>query len=402
VQSLRSVPDIASSKGRVGVRAIAADHGFHPPLSLTNLIPKLKVKQFHANVTAPDPDSLGGTVDLTIFGDGSYNLKVHMHDSGAPSYSFRLAILLHSTGGQIFALYSTGTVHGTIGSGSRDFDDPQNGVDQTGLLAANWEAFAAGSLDVRLDYQDNFTSALLDVLGFVATTATLGGPAALVIWGGKALQNMTGVQLPANLGWPGLIAAEAGLVLAGPTFFLPLFVAGVAATAALMKLRPLRPSEIAEAKRVFLDTLDYDSVTIANFQDTDGRSFAAPGPSGNYLIASSEYYDDFLATNDSKHTFIHELTHVWQMQHAAGQFVSCDAVGRFVGQHTLSDERKYERYYFYFPNQPWSTYNPEQQAQVVSDWYMWSFYNVTDTSITGPWGPQDAHYIDENVRAAKP
>ena len=32
------------------------------------------------NRLSPDPDSLGETVDLTIGGDGSYDLKVHMHD----------------------------------------------------------------------------------------------------------------------------------------------------------------------------------------------------------------------------------------------------------------------------------------------------------------------------------
>ena len=75
-------------------------------MSLTALVKRLSVRVFTATVSRPGPDALGGNVELTIRGDGSYELKVHLHDSGFPNYSFRLGIFLFSSGGTVFALYS--------------------------------------------------------------------------------------------------------------------------------------------------------------------------------------------------------------------------------------------------------------------------------------------------------
>ncbi len=403
MRTLRQIPQVAAISGPVSVGALATASGFGPPVSVKDLIGALTVQTFTAVITTPSPDALGGSVELTIRGDGSYDLRVHMHDSGFPDYSFRISILLRSTDQYILALFSNGTAHGTIGSGSRDFDDHQTGVNQT--LLANWGAFAAGTLEVYRDYQDNLTAfvsaAFLDILGFVATTALFGGPAAAVVWGGKALGSATGFTLPADLGWPGLILAEGQLVLAGPDFFIPLFIEGVAASAALFNTRPLHPTEITEARNVFLDTVPYDMVTVSNISGVHGQEFAAPGPTGNYLIGAAGFFEDFLLSNAGKHTLIHELTHVWQMENTAFKsYISCDALSELVGEQTIADD--YKKYYFYMPGQPWDCYNFEQQAQIVSDWWLFARYNDETTSvITGGYGMLDEVYVDTVIRLGK-
>lgn len=403
--TLRQIAGIANMQQNVCLRSIAAANGIQP-VCFRNVLERLTVKKFHADVTTPSPESLGGSVDLTIRGDGSYELNVSMHDSGAPNYSFRLAILLRSIDGKILAMYSNGTVYGTFSKGSRDFDDTQTGTDFR--LQMEWYSFASGSFEVHHEYRDSLTAflsdAFFDILGFVATAATVAGPAALVIWGGKALGSLTGVELPADLGWAGLILAEGQLVLAGPTFFIPMFVAGVAITAELFKTRPLHPTEIAESKLVFLDTVPYDAITVSNVSDSNGNCFAAPGPTGNYLIGASSSYDDFLADHKGIHALIHELTHVWQMENTLSEsYVSCDSLSEIVGERTLDETAAYFKYYYYFPWQPWDSYNFEQQAQIVSDWWLATRYNDMDLSISDTIlnGPKNEIYIDAVIRLGK-
>jgi hypothetical protein len=402
--TLRQIAQVAN-QGSACLRSLANANKIQP--CLRNVIQHLTVKTFSALVTTPSPEALGGSVSLTIRGDGSYDLTVHMHDSGLPDYSFRLAILLRSTDGKIFALYSSGTVHGTLSTGSRDFDDHQTAQEK--LLHDEWSSFALGTFEVHKDYQDNLTSfisdAFSDVLGFVATVATIGGPAALVIWGGKALGAATGFEFPADLGWPGLMVAEGQFILAGPTFFIPMFVLGVAAGAALFKTRKLHTEEITEADKVFLGTVPYEAVTVCNASGPNGNCFAAPGPTGNYLIGANQWFDSLVADDTSKHTLIHELTHVWQMEHTPFKsFISCDAIITSIDVQTQDSTKVYFDYYFYVPGKPWDSYNTEQQAQIVADWWVATQYGEKsqDVSYTIAFGTQNEDYIDSVIRAVKP
>ena len=176
--TLRQIAQVAN-QGSVCLRSLANANKIQP--CLRNVIQHLTVKTFSAQVTTPSPEALGGSVSLTIRGDGSYDLTVHLHDSGLPDYSFRLV--------------------------------------------------------------------------------------------------------------------------------------GVAASAVLFKTRKLHEDEIAEADKVFLGTVPYDAVTVCNASGPNGNCFAAPGPTGNYLIGANQWFDSLVADDTSKHTLIHELTHVWQMAH---------------------------------------------------------------------------------------
>ena len=423
MRKLRTLAALDGLHGDVSLRAYAAAHGFQAPVSLTDLIHRTE-RKFHEGITTPDPEALGGSVDLTVRGDGTYSLSVHMHDSGAPNYTFRIAALLHATSGKVFARHSSGKTHGTLSTGSRDFDDTQSGLDP--LLNEFWDDFVLGTFDVRKEYENTLTSwitsAFVDVVKFVATCALLGGPTALVTYGARILGDATDVRLPSELGVAGLLAAQGQYFLAGPTGFIPVFIAGAAVSSLLFKGRPLRPSEIAEARKVFGDTIPYEKITITNLEDDRGHPFATPCPDGTVLIGAKESgYNDYLATSDLKHTLIHEMTHAWQSFNGGLNVFSCEALEMFVGQHTVARERVYEKYYFYYfgasENRTWREFNVEQQAEIVADWYLETNYHdaVSSTGMLHYKNQRDAglkanyerylrigqSLIDENVRLGR-
>ena len=82
--------------------------------------------------------------------------------------------------------------------------------------------------------------------------------------------------------------------------------------------RPLSPGEVALARSMFGEAIDYDRVRIVRrkwwpFQPKG----IVMAPSGNihFHPASDEYRDDFAAAPLSlQGLFVHEMTHVWQAQ----------------------------------------------------------------------------------------
>jgi len=84
----------------LSIRALAQGSGLEPPISLRDMLRSITLRTFGAVVTTPDPEALSGNVDLTIRADGRFELRVHMHDSGLPDYSFRLAIILRAQSGK--------------------------------------------------------------------------------------------------------------------------------------------------------------------------------------------------------------------------------------------------------------------------------------------------------------
>ena len=125
--------------------------------------------------------------------------------------------------------------------------------------------------------------------------------------------------------------------------------------------RALTPGEIEMAKTVFGDSIDYSKVRIHN--DTSnmfqGKNTTVT-PNGE-LYCANNYVDDF--SKDSRHHFIHEMTHVWQYQNnvltprvaAATQWVKSGFC--------------YTDCYSYKPDpkKDLLDYNLEQQADMVAD-----------------------------------
>ena len=152
------------------------------------------------------------------------------------------------------------------------------------------------------------------------------------------------------------------------------------------KQRALRQVEKDLAFSVFWDTIPYDRILI-------GDGFAAIGGSAYFEsedmpgIGTGDYYilhmggvgyqdttsNDKIYGGDNQRmvrtVFIHELTHVWQSYH--GRWVFADSMfnqGCAIAS-TLSFEGR-SKAYQYESGLEWNSYNVEQQAAIVEDWYM--------------------------------
>ncbi|MEU8650719.1 hypothetical protein [Streptomyces sp. NPDC048737] len=74
------------------------------------------------NVTFGGGVPVGGWYSLSVFPSGSYSYSGHMHVSGAPSYNFAGVCVVRFTNGTTFVFQTSGRLHGTFESGSRDHD----------------------------------------------------------------------------------------------------------------------------------------------------------------------------------------------------------------------------------------------------------------------------------------
>ena len=155
-----------------------------------------------------------------------------------------------------------------------------------------------------------------------------------------------------------------------------------------MRTRLLTGGEIALAKIVFQTTLPYNQITISDSIGLGNRAFTVPmfnqgqgaamaigtlllGPlatpfvlmrPSSYLInfGASGFANAISSTNVA--TFIHELTHVWQ---AYQQAFTYGYIFNSIWHQAISGSNAYS----YTPGQNWNSYNVEQQASLVQDWF---------------------------------
>ena len=177
------------------------------------------------------------------------------------------------------------------------------------------------------------------------------------------------------------------------------------------QVRHLATHEIRIARSVFEEQIPYERVHISDGYGQDHRPYTIPVPwtfPRRYCIMAGDGYFGMSTVKEDKSTLIHELTHVWQGQHdkVAYTYVveSLRAQRRLGDQAYAYDKTNYK---------DWDSYNVEQQAQIVEDWYgVASSTQRPDTAERRPDGSIDrAHddsldgeddpryrYIVENIR----
>jgi hypothetical protein len=181
------------------------------------------------------------------------------------------------------------------------------------------------------------------------------------------------------------------------------------------------------ARSVFGDQLPYGQIWLGN-RYLLGQSVPITiatdvrGKKANYVIC---WGDPNVYNNGADHgdqtraTFIHELTHVWQGHHGYTPVVFMVESVAAQGWNGVKDIYKQGRYsgwdnhrnktYVYSMNdigKPWSSFNVEQQGNIVEDWFKESDEANADgeiikggnMSILDPRYP----YIRDNIRAGKP
>ena len=121
--------------------------------------------------------------------------------------------------------------------------------------------------------------------------------------------------------------------------------------------RPLTAGEIALARTVFGDAIDYSIVMIRRrkwFPFQPKRTIMAPRGHIHFHPGGSAYCDDFASQGLARQgLFIHEMTHVWQTQ----------TLGPW---HLVFNRMPWSRYdYSLKPGWTLDRYGIEQQAEIV-------------------------------------
>ena len=165
--------------------------------------------------------------------------------------------------------------------------------------------------------------------------------------------------------------------------------------------RRINKEEEALARQVFHDQLPYSNIHIANFYLPGNEGVAVTVASGTELIpikALTDYtiyfgplvFRDGVQTPETRNTFIHELTHVWQGHHSTFSWHymvnSMLSQGRAIVVH--GDRNKA---YDFTAGQAWEDYNVEQQANIVESWFAGGMQTDSDLYV----------YITENIRAGR-
>lgn len=121
--------------------------------------------------------------------------------------------------------------------------------------------------------------------------------------------------------------------------------------------RHLTPGEVALARTVFGEAIDYGAVKLKRrkfFPFQPRRITMAPRGHIHFHPHGSAWCDDFSATNlERQGLLIHELTHVWQTQMRGDWYL-------IFNRHPFCRYR-----YTLKPGQPFGAYGIEQQAEIV-------------------------------------
>jgi hypothetical protein len=164
------------------------------------------------------------------------------------------------------------------------------------------------------------------------------------------------------------------------------------------RLRPLRGPELALARTVFQGFLPYDDVLIGDHTGLQGAPWTQwasfnKAMTEKYILhlGLAGFADASSSATTSygviRETFIHELTHVWQGSHSfihglyQARSLACQAWALIT---TFDRDNAYQ----YAAGAEWSSYNVEQQASIVEDW----FSNGSRTS------DPLYRYISQNIR----
>ena len=143
--------------------------------------------------------------------------------------------------------------------------------------------------------------------------------------------------------------------------------------------RLISEEEIALARQVFQDQLPYGKIHIANFYLLGNEGVPVTMASGTELIPiksltdytiyfGPEVYRDGALTPETRNTFIHELTHVWQGYHST--FSWQYMVNSMVSQgRALIFHGDRNKAYDFEAGAQWRDYNVEQQANIVETWF---------------------------------
>jgi hypothetical protein len=324
----------------------------------------------------PKGTPLGGDVHVELYRDGRTFVRFHAHCSSIfGSFNFTLRAYASAPNAPTIAFLHSGHVSGVDSADHEEWG-------HNPLVSFFYDAFAAQpGYQVAKDYTwagvvgaaEQLFADLLDVgaavvgetLGVVLAATreatdwldtTLGPGGTLAVISGFAIFALGAAQ-GANLG-ASLIAATVEGVAIGLL------------TEALVDHRRLNNAEVALARQVFGDTIDYSKVRLTNLSGFGKRPFTVPGADGKTYINIGPGYGDASTYTKPNYPYpgqllIHELTHAWQIEHS--DFLPgwmCHAVINQANNTFVESAYKYGG-----AGPAWGDFNWEQQGSIVDDWF---------------------------------
>lgn len=142
--------------------------------------------------------------------------------------------------------------------------------------------------------------------------------------------------------------------------FVEKILIGVTDAASVFVGREMTAAEIALAKTVYGDRIDYSQVRIIQ---SDALCWRAVG--NNVITAEA---DDLLSTSYNRKTLIHELGHVWQYQHFGSSYISKSLFDQAVAAIKTGD-RNNAYTYTVEPGKRFLDYGVEQQASMIENYF---------------------------------
>jgi hypothetical protein len=393
-------------KGMRSLEEVRAMTGIARPASFRNVLARFRAPiVFDEPLVTPGGVALGGHHTITLERNGDCRHSGFMRATGFPSFTFGVRTVVRSDAGPL--LFSAdGRVHGTNESGNRqsNFDIR----DHNGLIALNWGKMHRARTETAINRSADFFGTLGDVLGFagsLAAGAAVAGASGVCLVLGVRAADLAGAQI-GIAGLAGVTVTGGTLLVLGPGAIVPAIIAGAAAGAAAeiaLRHRPMRADERAFADQVFKGSVPFERVQLTNMLGFGGRAFTMPSVGETILVNIGTALDDpvhHTGGGDPHVTealapgqlLIHELTHAWQIAHARflpGLLcemipVAARRVGAAYGP----------------PDQPFSEFNPEEEAFIVDDWFGGS--GGQDRFEQMQEGNPYFRYIRDNIRARIP
>jgi hypothetical protein len=266
------------------------------------------------------------------------------------------------------------------------------------VIAANFDQFANGQLQTNLEYSSDIGSALEMAVNWLIrfSVGTVLTPVGVVVFVGVEAGSLisTGSLVP------GARLVEGVLWMAGPvnTMFA-LIAEGIATLGS--QTRPISQEEYDWANNeVFLGALPpRDRLVLTDTIGGGNRAFTFPRFDGKITLnmGPAAFADPRNYPGRPRgQTFIHELVHSCQIHHAHMDLVLlADAFASKVCEATGGDP------YAYGPAGPdYTSFNLEQQAQIVSDWFSGAvpLHGTNQTGIPKDINSPYFRYIQGNVR----
>jgi hypothetical protein len=323
-----------------------------------------------------------------------------MRGSGFDPYSFRIGFYL-STSIVTLADTFTSRVGGSLGGGPRDRDWDHPGRNE--LIREHWPIIRNATCTFNKWYENTGVLGTLEEFAltigeFLVLRALAGPAAAAVLLLGPELAQAADLPVTRPHRIPGSIILSGVVILFGPLAAVPAVVAGIAVAAAEdVQSRPMHPSEVQEAKKVFGETLPIDQIRVTNLMRygvLGPANFCDFNPIDETIILGMG--DDYNTEITSSASFMHELTHAWQWAHDA--FSPAKMWGA-IKRNFLSAEEVSRLYDMCFNGCPWRDMHSEGQAEVVEYWYGKYRVNLdSDDARNDPF----FRYIANNIRMGNP